>query len=155
MSYNKIRTSAKAIILRDGQILLIRKRGQDGIPYHVIPGGGQNHGENLHQALQRECIEEVNAPVQVGPLRYVQDYIANHHEFSDVHPDAHHVVFFFECSVPSDYHPAMGTETDTHQEAVLWFPLNCLEEANLYPKALIPHLQAFNVQGPVYLGDCN
>jgi 8-oxo-dGTP pyrophosphatase MutT (NUDIX family) len=42
---------------------LIKKNSPtDGIRY-TLPGGALNAGETLHQAVIRECIEEINTPV--------------------------------------------------------------------------------------------
>ncbi|MEC1177482.1 NUDIX domain-containing protein [Metasolibacillus meyeri] len=49
-----IRNSAKAIIVKDEKLLAIKIQ-ENGGTYYILPGGGQEHGENLHQALQREC----------------------------------------------------------------------------------------------------
>ena len=53
----KVRVSAKAIIIRKGKLLLLRARDRAGI-YYLLPGGGQNNGETLHEALVREFLEE-------------------------------------------------------------------------------------------------
>ena len=53
----RLRTSAKAIVIEDGRLLTIRKRGEDG-DYHVAPGGTQKPGEALHETLVREVREE-------------------------------------------------------------------------------------------------
>lgn len=62
-----IRNSAKAVIVKDGKLLTI-KLHENGGTYYILPGGGQKHGENLHQALTRECREELGAEVEIGEL---------------------------------------------------------------------------------------
>ena len=44
-----IRVAAKAVIISDGEILLIRNLHPDdpGGEFFLLPGGGQNHGEPL------------------------------------------------------------------------------------------------------------
>jgi 8-oxo-dGTP diphosphatase len=44
-----IRNSAKAIIIQNGKVLLTINLGKDGY-FYMFPGGGQEHGETLHQA---------------------------------------------------------------------------------------------------------
>ena len=52
-----IRTTAKAMILRDGCILLHRCLDEgSGRIYHELPGGGQHLGEPLEAALDRKSV---------------------------------------------------------------------------------------------------
>ncbi len=53
-----IRISAKAIIISNDRLLTI-KHEQNNEKYFTLPGGGQNHNEDLKSALIRECLEEV------------------------------------------------------------------------------------------------
>src|SRR5687768_8900235 len=48
------RNSAKALIVKDGRILVIRKKVGTEL-WYLLPGGGQEKGETLHEALKREC----------------------------------------------------------------------------------------------------
>ncbi len=60
-----IRNSVKAIILVDGEILLIKNKISEE-HFYLCPGGGQEHGETFHATLQRECLEEICASVHIG-----------------------------------------------------------------------------------------
>ena len=42
-----IRNSAKAVIVKDEKLLTVKIQENGGI-YYILPGGGQEHGENLH-----------------------------------------------------------------------------------------------------------
>lgn len=53
-----IRNSAKAIIINEDKILLTKNQDNEGY-FYLYPGGGQEYRETLHDALIRECIEEV------------------------------------------------------------------------------------------------
>ena len=68
-----IRNAVRAVIIRDGRILLLRKEYEDGSEQFALPGGGQDTGETLTMALGRECQEEIGADVQIGSLLYVAD----------------------------------------------------------------------------------
>ena len=61
-----IRNSAKAIVINHGKILLNRCTSRFG-EYYALPGGGQNPGETLQEAVQRELLEETG--YRVKPLR--------------------------------------------------------------------------------------
>ena len=62
---NGIRNSAKAIIIRDGCLLLVQNKDEEG-DWYTLPGGGQNHGETLREALQRECQEKISVSIQAA-----------------------------------------------------------------------------------------
>jgi len=51
----------RIILLREGQVLLIRQTYLDG---WFIPGGGIRKGETLDQAIRREAREEVQAELR-------------------------------------------------------------------------------------------
>ena len=55
-----IRTTGRALLVQDGQVLAIKYQ-EDCKVYYALPGGGQNPGEPLHSNLQRECREELGA----------------------------------------------------------------------------------------------
>ena len=61
----------RALIVRDGQVLLIRHRsGQE--PW-ALPGGGAERYERLAEAARREAAEETGAQVRVDALLGVYD----------------------------------------------------------------------------------
>lgn len=152
---NHVRTSVKAVIIKDGRILLQIKRDVLS-QYAVLPGGGQHKGETLPEALRRECLEEINADVEVCELLFVRDYISDHHEFAEVNGHVHEVELLFACSLPEDYQPQAGKEPDPGQLAVSWVPLDQLDAVNLYPRVLRHYLQHLDdPQRPIYLGDVN
>jgi 8-oxo-dGTP pyrophosphatase MutT (NUDIX family) len=50
------RVSLKAIIRNEnGEVLVVKENGSKW----TLPGGGMDHGENVHDALKRELYEEV------------------------------------------------------------------------------------------------
>ena len=152
---NFIRVAAKAVIIQQGSLLTIERQDRWGT-YYVLPGGGQNPGEDLHQTLRRECLEEVGLEVIPGDLLFVRDYIVRNHEFAKEDGELHQLELIFACQVKADAHPAMGHDPDIGQTAVLWLPLAELDRHRLYPKALIGCLQRLDENhGPVYLGDGN
>ena len=147
-----IRNSAKAVIVRDGALLVLVKRGPHG-PYFIRPGGGQEPGETLEAAVRRECREELGTDVTVGALMCVRDYVAANHEFAADHPEFHAVEFMFACQVPLEDQPIDGPAPDEGQERVEWLPLPELLTAPLYPQSLRSWL--LEQDRPVYPGDVN
>lgn len=49
---------ARAVIVKDGRILLCRGKGKD---YYFFPGGHVEKGERMEDALKRELYEEIGA----------------------------------------------------------------------------------------------
>lgn len=150
---NRIRVSAKALIISDGKLLVIRHEDSGGV-YHTLPGGGQRPFETQTAALVRECQEELGATVRVGALRFVREYIGRHHEFAHKDGETHQVECIFDCRLVGDYIPASGDTPDATQTGVVWIPLSALAEHRLYPAALRKLLHSA-APGAVYIGDVN
>lgn len=129
-----IRNAVRAIILRDGAVLMQKKWSETKGDWYTLPGGGQDVQETLTDALQRECEEEIGVKVQVGELLRVADfYKLRETEF----PSTRHLVeFMFACAVPEDYEPANGYHPDKHQIDVVWLPLNEALNHRLFPAGL-------------------
>jgi ADP-ribose pyrophosphatase YjhB (NUDIX family) len=150
-----VRISAKAVIVADGRVLLLKHRDSVG-DWYSLPGGGQKHGETLEEAVQRECLEETGLRVRMGRLLFVRDYIAQHHEFADEDRGAHQVELMFECQLVDGATAVLGVAPDEMQIGVEWLQLSDLASYRMYPKA-VARILARGVPsvGAVYLGDVN
>lgn len=154
----KVRVAAKAVIIRDGRLLTVKVRDRLHTDrcYYALPGGGQQPGENLHETMRRECLEEVGARVEVGPLLYVREYIGPNHEYAAVDSRFHQVEMVFSCTLLDDAELGNGRAPDTRQVAVEWLELARLDEYFFRPRALVKLLQSpLPTPHPVYLGDVN
>jgi ADP-ribose pyrophosphatase YjhB (NUDIX family) len=146
-----IRNAARALIVRDDRILLLRKQGYSDGERFALPGGGQDPGETLRQALLRECEEEIGARVLVHDLIHVADYF----KVRDTDPPStrHLVEFLFSCEVPDDYVPMNGAHPDKHQVGVVWARLDALPDMPLFPRALGVFLgQRVAAAANIYMG---
>jgi ADP-ribose pyrophosphatase YjhB (NUDIX family) len=116
------RIRAAVAVLNQGQILLVQHTKADR-SYWLLPGGGLDWGESLHQAAQREVSEETGVKVSAGELLFVSETLA---------PDgAKHVVHLvFEASYQGGEPrvPAEARITD-----VRWFDLDKVSELILHP----------------------
>ena len=64
-----------AVIVQDGQVVLIRRRFEPRKGHWTLPGGGVEVGESLEAAVAREMLEETGLQVEVGPIIDVFDRI--------------------------------------------------------------------------------
>jgi len=69
-----IRNAVRALIVHEEHVLLLRKCHGDNDEYYALPGGAQEEGESLVDALQRECEEEIGSTISIGELLLVADY---------------------------------------------------------------------------------
>lgn len=152
----KIRSSAKAIIIRDGKLLLQRCRFPEANEEcYLFPGGGQKFGESLAEALRREVLEEVGADVEVGRLVWLRDYISMNHEFSH-EENVHQLEHYFLAELTSDLDPVRVTHPDSVQVGTDWIDLKDVAELNLYPKRIRARFNPEGwMEGELYAGDVN
>lgn len=152
-----IRNSAKAIIINENRLLLTKNKDNEGV-FYLFPGGGQEHGETIHEALKRECIEEAGIQIEIGELLHIREYIGKNHEHSSFDYYAHQVEYYFVCHRKNGSdHIEVPTNPDSHQVGVEWIHMNDLFEYRVYPKKLIKYIIKYcsNEKSPVYLGDIN
>ena len=146
-----IRNCVRAVILKDKQLLLLRKIYEDGSERFVLPGGAQDAGEALTDALQRECLEEIGSKVSIQGVLYLADYFKL--RTTDPMSYRHQVEFFFLCQIPENYVAHNGCRPDKHQFSVDWVAMDCLAPTNLFPADLTGLLRQGNLQAhPIYLG---
>jgi 8-oxo-dGTP diphosphatase len=146
----EIRNAARAMIVRDGKVLLLRKLGGGRSERFSVPGGGQKPGETLIQTVLRECDEEIGAKVEVGQLIHVVDFF----KIKTTQPEQHcHVVeFLFQCQIADDYVPKNGARPDKHQVEVLWMDCSALSGLVLSPNYLSECIKPEGPQLSQYLG---
>ena len=116
-----IRNAVRAVITRDNAVLMQRKIDDYGTEHYALPGGAQEHGERLTDALQRECEEEIGTRIEIVDLLFVGDYFKVR---QTTPPSTRQLLeFLFACQVAPDYEPRNGPRPDKHQVDVLWVPV--------------------------------
>lgn len=144
-----IRNAVRAVIIRDGAVLLQLKVDDDGTERYALPGGGQEYGERLIDALQRECEEEIGTRIEVVDLMFVGDYFKPRQTNP---PSTRHLIeFLFACTVASEYEAGNGPKPDKHQVDVIWVPVENLSRLNLVPADYVDLLLKLG-QSRTYVG---
>jgi len=152
----RMRNSAKAIVFRDGTVLLVRNRDPLG-DFYLLPGGGQEFGETLMAAAVRETAEETGLLVRPTRLVLVREYIGARHEFALEDCDVHQVESMFLATLEGES-PVPDRVEDEMQVGVEWLPLDRLGAVRIYPSSLariLPGLSRGELPEPLYLGDVN
>ncbi|MBL3529018.1 MAG: NUDIX domain-containing protein [gamma proteobacterium endosymbiont of Lamellibrachia anaximandri] len=146
-----IRNAARALIVRDGHLLLLRKEDEEIGERYALPGGAQEAGETLPAALNRECLEEINTEVVIRDLLHVADWFKPR---NTIPPSTRQrVEFLFDCTVPENYQPRNGHRPDKHQVDVMWKKLDELQDILLLPQSLTGYLMDYpESEKRIYLG---
>lgn len=146
----RVRITARAILVHDGHVLMLKGHDSGGGPWYVLPGGGVEHGEPVHDAVAREMIEETGIKVVPERLLYIREFIPERHPGrAPTMPVTNHVVaLIFLCKpCPQTYEGVSvqeigefpgdvdGTGGIIGQE---WLPLDQVSQLDLRP----PHLKA-------------
>jgi ADP-ribose pyrophosphatase YjhB (NUDIX family) len=146
-----IRNAVRAVIVRNDQVLLLKKTGGDRGERYALPGGAQDLGETLAQALERECLEEIGSAVEIVALMNVADHFKTRE--TDPPSTRHMVEFLFRCTVSDDYAAHNGIKPDKSQIDVVWINLANLATIRLYPDSLSHWLpESILRDTAVYLG---
>jgi ADP-ribose pyrophosphatase YjhB (NUDIX family) len=148
-----IRPAVKALIVRGGRLLLNHCRNAGG-EYFALPGGGQQVGERLDEALVRECREEIGVTVAVGALCFVRDHIVANHEYSYVTESPHQLEMLFRCTLRPGEEPRLGPSPDAEQLGIAWLDAREMQERTIKPSWLVDVMRVDGVGTlSVYQGD--
>jgi 8-oxo-dGTP diphosphatase len=64
-----------AVIVQDGQVLIVKRKYDPLAGQWSLPGGGVELGETLEDSIVREMLEETGLEIEVGPVIEVFDRI--------------------------------------------------------------------------------
>lgn len=131
--------------------MLLKKLGEPlGLRY-ALPGGAQEIGETLEQALIRECEEEIATRIEINDLLHVADFFK--HRNTTPPSTRHQLEFLFACQVSDVYQPTIGSHPDKQQIDVVWVEVQQLTQIRLFPESVVDYLQtAGSGKYPCYLG---
>ncbi|MBQ6595446.1 MAG: NUDIX domain-containing protein [Clostridia bacterium] len=124
------RNSAKAIVIKDGKLLVNRCTSRFG-EYYSLPGGGQRSGELLADTLRRELLEETGYTVSPLRLSGIYERISEGRD--------HKIYFIFLCKL-ENVPRRSPTEKDRFQLDAEWIDLSTASTRNLFPRAIRDNL---------------
>jgi ADP-ribose pyrophosphatase YjhB (NUDIX family) len=147
-----IRSAARALVIKDGKVLLVKYRDERG-DFYTMPGGGQNQYETLTDAVIRECREETGYAVRPVRLACVCEDIWMDQATRDKYPDyAHKLHHIFICE-PSDEEQAPPTEMDMNQVCSEWVEVQNVGGLRVFPKAVGGQIiDILDGNAPAFLG---
>lgn len=149
-----IRSSAKALIVNDGKILVNKCRHKDGSVYYDLPGGGQRQYEALEDAVIREVMEETGYAARVVRFDALAEEIHTGAHIRNDYPEyAHRMLHIFVVELTAAGRQE-STELDFGMEKSEWLAIDDLKtQKEVYPPALCANLDAVLAgPGAMWLG---
>ncbi|MFN8527311.1 MAG: NUDIX domain-containing protein [Anaerolineae bacterium] len=114
------RPSVYGIVIHDGKLLVVRAHYTQR---YVLPGGGIEKGEPIHDALIREIREEAGIPVSVAEfLHFETDFF--YYDPADL--AIHGFLFFYRCEPLSTQVGDVHYEPDEGLDEPLWVDITSL-----------------------------
>lgn len=148
-----IRNAAKALLIKEGKILLNRCKSSSGEIYYDLPGGGQHLYETMEQAVCRECLEETGLTVRILRFAALSEEISTDPSIRERYPDYAHRILHIFVAEPLDLPAKPPSELDLGMEESVWVPLAEADRLPLRPAALKGRVQeAVRCPAPLYLG---
>ena len=74
-SFPSARVGVGAVIIRDGQVLLVKRGREPAKGLWAVPGGAVEPGETLQAAAEREIFEETGVVIRAGEPIFAFDLI--------------------------------------------------------------------------------
>lgn len=148
-----IRSTAKAIMIRNEKIILNRCFDENNGAYYSLPGGGQNKYETLQDAVIRECLEETGYKVIPTTFVALCEEICTDEKFREMYPEYMHKMYhIFRCDVSGDQ-PVAPTEKDSMQLSTEWIDISTLKTIRLLPKVVGDNIdKLINSEAALFLG---
>lgn len=121
------------ICIIDGKVLLQKPSNETG---YAFPGGHVMFGETTAETLEREFLEEVNAKVKVGKLKWIQENF-----FPLNGKKWHQICLYYLVEIDKDTFPLNdvfnGVEQMDEKKFTIqfyWIPISELSNIEVYPE---------------------
>ena len=105
---NKVRVRVCGICFQGNGLLLINHKGLYGHDFWAPPGGGIDFGENAHNALKREFLEECGLEITIGSFLFATEFVKK---------PLHAVELFFEVFTMGT--PTLGRDPELGQNQII------------------------------------
>ena len=129
----KYRISARGVLEEDGKILFVEYTDKLGT-YYSLPGGCQNKGENLSQAVKREFKEETGLDVEAGDVLLVREFIIEKPHTDVWEGGIHQVEIIFSCRKTNpEQKEGGGLKPDIDMNCLRWIHRKDFENFRIYP----------------------
>ena len=149
-----IRSTAKAVVLHDGQILVNQCVNSKGNIYYDLPGGGQDQFETLEDAVIREVLEETGYTITVGRFLALAEEICDSKELRASYYDYTHRLFHIFLAYLTDIPRQKTREMDWQQQCSIWVPVNAIDTLVFRPANLSGKISSLlSSKSAQYLGN--
>ena len=125
-----IRNAARALIEKEGKVLLVKFDDEHG-PHYNWPGGGQDFGESVEENLHREVWEETHAKIEVQRLFCTYEHLVSEELVRQGQPQSFSLIFL--CKLVKGVEPHLPGSPDQYEIAVEWIPIDELQEHWVLP----------------------
>jgi ADP-ribose pyrophosphatase YjhB (NUDIX family) len=137
---------ARGVLKKDNKILFVEYNDESG-QHFALPGGAQEIGESLAEAVVREFKEETTLDVKVNELLMIREFILTKSETKSWEKGVHQVEAIFLCDfIDADQKEKIGDVPDYGMLSLKWMDVNELGNYRVYPtKDLAEILEKKNV----------
>lgn len=124
MELRHVRIRVGVIVVSGSSILLVEHQKEDW-SYWLIPGGGLDFGETVHECAKREMKEETNLDIELDKFLFMSESIA---------PDGsrHILNLFFMGKIRSDS-ARLRVGDDSRLKSVAFVELEDLDRIEIHP----------------------
>ncbi|MFA5061305.1 MAG: NUDIX hydrolase [Candidatus Pacearchaeota archaeon] len=131
----KIGIRSATVTIRDGKVLLVNSKYDDG-EYYLFPGGGVEFGETIEEGAIRETFEETGFKVKIEKLIHINEFIYKEDW------NKRSITAFFLAS-PKEESLENISNDNGKIKTVEWIDISKLEDLDIRPEILSKILKEY------------
>ncbi len=124
----KIGIRTATVTIRDGKVLLVRSKYDDG-EFYLFPGGGVEFGETVEEGAIRETLEETGIKVKINKLLHINEFIYR----NDWNKRSITVLFL---ATPIGEFPESISDDGGKIKQIEWIEITKLDKLDVRPKII-------------------